>query len=408
MSKITRLKVLLHRQAIGEITLLDGERSIFSFSPNYLEQAEKAVLSLGFRDIHGDLITEHRPYRTRVMPFFSNLLPEGSLRKYLAARAGVAPTREFFLLEALGRDLPGAVTLKSTSGQRNNVENQEHLDSSTQISDEHFLRFSLAGVQLKFSAVMEAQGGLTIPTEGVGGSWIVKLPSSQFNLVPENEFSMMTLAGMTGITIPECKLVELTNIHDIPKGIDRIGTKAYAVKRFDRDDEGEAIHMEDFAQIFRIFPEEKYRGASARNIANVVANECGLDDVIEFVRRLTFSVLTGNADMHLKNWSLIYEDRLHPRLAPAYDFVSTIPYIPDEKGALKIGKSSKFADFSAQELKYFAAKAKLPEKLIITTAQETISLFHQQWGKEISHLPCSQGVRNSIEKHFRSLDLRGL
>ena len=56
---------------------------------------------------------------------------------------------------------------------------------------EAVLRFSLAGVQLKFSAVMEASGGLTIPAGGMGGSWIVKLPSARFAAVPENEFAML-------------------------------------------------------------------------------------------------------------------------------------------------------------------------------------------------------------------------
>jgi serine/threonine-protein kinase HipA len=70
------------------------------------------------------------------------------------------------------------------------------------------LRFSLAGVQLKFSAFANAgmAGGLTIPAEGVGGSWIVKLPSQQFTGVPENEFSMMTLAGMIGMEVPVIQL----------------------------------------------------------------------------------------------------------------------------------------------------------------------------------------------------------
>ena len=61
------------------------------------------------------------------------------------------------------------------------------------------LRFSLAGVQLKFSAVMEASGGLTVPADGMGGSWIVKLPSARFPAVPENEFGMIELAQSVGI-----------------------------------------------------------------------------------------------------------------------------------------------------------------------------------------------------------------
>ena len=59
---------------------------------------------------------------------------------------------------------------------------------------------------MKFSAIMNATGGLTIPAKGVGGSWIVKLPSTKFDAVPENEFAMMNLAQMIGINVPEIML----------------------------------------------------------------------------------------------------------------------------------------------------------------------------------------------------------
>ena len=61
-------------------------------------------------------------------------------------------------------------------------------------------------------------------------------------------------------------------------------------------------------------------------------------DIAEFIRRLTFNTLIGNADMHLKNWSMIYPDRRRAALAPAYDLVSTIPYIPDPKAALNVSR----------------------------------------------------------------------
>src|SRR5436853_3301748 len=84
------------------------------------------------------------------------------------------------------------------------------------------LRFSLAGVQLKFSAVMEASGGLTIPAHGVGGSWIVKLPSTQFPAVPENEYVMLELARAVGITVPEIRLVPVSDIRSLPEDAARM------------------------------------------------------------------------------------------------------------------------------------------------------------------------------------------
>ena len=91
------------------------------------------------------------------------------MRNYQAERAGVNPEREFYLLWALGNDLPGAITITPADGEMWPIE----IDDGEQ-PHENALRFSLAGVQLKFSAVSDAAGGLTIPASGAGGSWIVK------------------------------------------------------------------------------------------------------------------------------------------------------------------------------------------------------------------------------------------
>src|SRR3546814_19783716 len=97
-------------------------------------------------------------------------------------------------------------------------------DDASSPAAEHALRFSLAGVQLKFSAVRSASGGLTIPARGIGGHWIVKLPSRDFRRVPENEFSMMSLAKMVGIDVPAIDLVDIASIGNLPEGINQIGS----------------------------------------------------------------------------------------------------------------------------------------------------------------------------------------
>jgi serine/threonine-protein kinase HipA len=82
--------------------------------------------------------------------------------------------------------------------------------------------------------------------------------------------------------------------------------------------------------VFGVYPERKYKRASYRNIAEVLWAETGETGIMEFLRRLVFNTLIGNADMHLKNGSLIYPDRRRAALAPAYDFVSTIASLPDD------------------------------------------------------------------------------
>lgn len=356
MTHVSVLNIHLYGDPIGTLTHVGHDRSLFSFNTAYIENERRPTLGLRFKDAFGALITEFKPTQTALMPYFSNLLPEGHLRDYLSERAGIKSEREFFLLWALGMDLPGAITVipdhhdvwlsdLNHRTEKNNNNHGKHLDDA--------LRFSLAGVQLKFSAICEARGTLTIPATGMGGSWIVKLPSARFAGVPENEYSMMTLAKHVGIDVPPIHLIDINDIHNLPTGIGDIqGQQAFAIKRFDRLDDGSPIHMEDFAQVFNVYPKDKYKKARAVNIAQVLGAESPAADIKEFIRRLVFNTLIGNADMHLKNWSLIYPDKRTARLSPAYDFVSTIPYIQDEQAALKYSRTKRFDAFTLDELKH--------------------------------------------------------
>jgi serine/threonine-protein kinase HipA len=410
MREVSVLAVLLHDYPIGTLTRVSGDRNIFAFSEAYIDNASRPTLSLSFKDSLGGLITDIPPTQTRVPPFFANMLPEGAMRDFLATRAGVNPKREFFLLWVLGTDLPGAVTIRPADGEdwppdsgRNSEE--EGPDAA------RALRFSLAGVQLKFSAARDAAGGLTISPEGIGGSWIVKLPSMKHDGVSENEYSMMTLAARIGMDLPELRLVELRSIEGLPEGMHNLKGPALAVKRFDRTPEG-PVHIEDFAQVFRVYPEDKYKRASYRNIAEVIAAEAGNDGVAEFVRRLVFNTLIGNTDMHLKNWSLIYPDRRTAALSPAYDFVSTIHYIPDDKAALSYVRTKQMAEFSYDLLANLARKARLPEKLVHDAAAETVARFHEAWRTEKKNLPLSRDLIVTIddlivtiEKHVKTVPI---
>ena len=181
MPNVSVLTVLLYGEPVGTLTNVGGDRTLFAFNDDYISNPDRNVLGIHFKDEFGELLTDFHPTQTRVMPFFSNLLPEGHMRTYLANRAGVKSEREFFLLWVLGKDLPGAITIEPSDGEDWPPGENEETDTTKQ-SDQHDLvmRFSLAGVQLKFSAILEASGGLTIPTSGRGGSWIVKLPSKTF------------------------------------------------------------------------------------------------------------------------------------------------------------------------------------------------------------------------------------
>ncbi len=374
------LDILLYDVPIGTLTHLPGDRNHFAFRDDYLNSAEKPTLSLSFKDRTGDLST-----RTRLPSFFSNLLPEGYLREYLSKQAGVNPKHEFALLETLGEDLPGAIKIRKSDA----------------VHDPNKMHFSLAGIQLKFSANWNGHERLTIPARGVGGSWIVKLPSPIYPGVPENEFTMMELAREIGIEVPETRLISVDQIAGIPKELGRIGNHAFAIKRFDRNP---LTHIEDFAQVFSVFPEEKYRAASYRNIAEVLWSEIGKEATLEFIRRFVFNALIGNGDMHLKNWSLIYRDQKNPMLAPAYDFVSTIPYLPDDALALKFVDSKLFNSLTTEQFSRFATKANIPRDLVIHAMEETVERFRAVWRK-IGDYPLDEEMIDTIVELLKSIPI---
>lgn len=135
-----------------------GDRTIFTFNEHYAQRLDRPTLSLSFKDAPGGPITDIPATQRRVAPFFANLLPEGVLREYLATRAGVHSVREFFLLWVLGQDLPSAVTMAPADGEACPPQTGGLRAKGTSQEHEAALRFSLAGVQLKFSAIRHTAG----------------------------------------------------------------------------------------------------------------------------------------------------------------------------------------------------------------------------------------------------------
>ena len=398
--KINALAVWLQGHLVGVINRLAGDRHIFSFEQDYIDDPQRPTLSLSFKGQAGGLVTSSRVTNLRLPPFFSNLLPEGHLRTYLAQRAGVKPEREFFLLAALGADLPGALTIMPL--EMNEYANESHHRANDgDRRKETALRFSLAGIQLKFSAILEASGGLTVPVDGMNGEWIVKLPSARFPAVPENEFVMLALARAIGITLPQNRLIDIREIRGLPGDAADIKGKALAVERFDRGANGQRIHMEDFAQVFGRFPEDKYDHRSYANIAAVLSAETGETGTFEFVRRLVFSVLIGNADMHLKNWSILYPDKRTPVLSPAYDLVATLPYITGDRLALNFGGSRSLREISPDQIRRFADTARLPvspvSQLVMETVERTVTAWNTLEEKELLSVDMKKAIDQQIK-----------
>ncbi len=395
------LVVRLHRQDVGEIVRLPSGQIQFEFYPAYAAQRDRPTLSRSFLDDTGEVTGGGRPANNGEVPdFFSNLLPEGELRSYLAAKAGVPETREFELLELLGGDLPGAVVVVSEDSRepRDRVA-VDAPDRRHAFPPRGALTFSLAGVQLKFSAIEKASGGLTIPARGMGGDWILKLPSLRFDDIPENEFSIMSLAGKVGIEVPETRLVPMRRIEGLPPEAvnERMADEnALAVRRYDRTATGR-IHAEDFAQALSMRADHKYRRYTYAHFARILAAFTDERSVNEFSRRLMYAALTGNADLHAKNWSLIYRDGRTPKLSPAYDLLCTRPLVPGETMALRLGSASGWRDLTLDDFAAVADAAHIDPGPFVHTAAETAERFRDIWPEASKSLPLPDAVRSAIE-----------
>ena len=403
------LGTYLHGERIGALVHFDDDRMLFVFDASHAEQRNRNMLSLAYLDCNGNLNDDSWTTLRRAPPFFSNLLPEGHLRSYLAAKSDVNEFRDYPLLTLLGRDLPGAVEMMVETPHTSNTAYQSVYDHPSTATDADELRFSLAGVQLKISAVLAPRGGLTIPAHGLGGDWIVKLPSSTFPGMPQNEYSMLRLASMSGIDVPESRLIPTSEIEGIPHDFpdNTMNEHEYlAVRRFDRPSLGVKTHVEDFAQVFKLYPERKYERYGYVAIGRVLATFGSKASIEQFARRLVFSALIGNADMHLKNWSLIYSDRKSPELAPAYDLVSTVGYLRDDSMALRFAPGVKrWNELTMTAFQSLASRIEIHQSGLIAPVQDTIDRFLDAWRTEQSHLPISTSVATSINEQLKSVPI---
>ena len=195
---------------------------------------------------------------------------------------------------------------------------------------------TVTGVQAKLSLdITRGHGGepQRFTIVGLWGRFILKPQTDRFANLPENEDLTMHLAEAAGIkTVP----------HSLIRFAD--GELCYITRRVDRTKKGNKIAMEDMCQLSERLTEDKYKGSYER-IAKLIKqySAAPLLDVVNFWEVVVFSWLTGNADMHLKNFSL-YRPADSYMLTPAYDLLSTSIVMPedDEELALTLnGKKKK-------------------------------------------------------------------
>ena len=190
---------------------------------------------------------------------------------------------------------------------------------------------SLTGVQPKLSLNLSKHDGsnrLTIV--GLWGNYIFKPQTANYLQLPENEDLTMHLAEAVKINVvPHC-LIRLAD-----------GSLGYITKRIDRTKKGEKIDMEDMCQLTLHPTEYKYKGSNEQ-IAKVIMKYSDMPrlDLANYMQLLLFCFITGNNDMHLKNFSL-YRPFEGYQLAPAYDLVNTSIANPDDTEELALPLSGR-------------------------------------------------------------------
>lgn len=379
------------------ILRFDNERSEFSTLGSYRDLYPRPVLGQQFED---DLTRIHAS-TVRLPPYFANLLPEGPLRQLIARQASVHEMREFYLLGYLGKDLIGAVRALP----RSPLQDVESSASSKTQDKGTSLRFSLAGVQLKFSMLRD-RDRLTLPAGDRYGDWIVKLPDRRFERVPENEFSMLEWCEAAGLETPEHKLIDTALLHGLPADVIPAPGRALAIKRFDRPTPGVRIHQEDFAQVFGLYPEQKYAHYNYESIGKVILHTAGPAEFDKYVKRLLFVILSGNADAHHKNWSLQYPGPFSVKLTPVYDQVATLLYPEvDRQMALNLARSKDFGSVRMRSFTRMAEKLKLDSAHLQRVVRHSVECILDAWSQFVTTSLLTRSERDTIEEHWRRIPL---
>lgn len=266
---------------------------------------------------------------------FGGLLPEGASRETIARRLGLSAENDYALLEDIGGDCAGAISVLPAGQIQNGVPvlHDISFDELDEIVDElpqrplaaargGKFRLSLAGAQPKLPVIV-SNGQVSLPLNAAAPTTdIIKPEPTGFPGLVDNEAFCLELAARSGLTTVLARKRKTGS-----------GTPYLAVERYDRDITAEPIrrlHQEDFCQALGQPSDRKYQedgGPSVRDSVALIRDATAIPahDVPRFWEALIFNWLVGNCDAHAKNFSLLYDGGA-PTLAPLYDLVSTALY----------------------------------------------------------------------------------
>lgn len=430
------LEVWLLDAHIGTLSQIEGRLS-FAYAPG-----ATAALSQS-------LPIRPEPFDDRASrPFFAGLLPEGGKRKQVATNLQVSAQNDYALLESLGGECAGAVTLLEP-GQSppapdaplevrwlNSAQLLQVLDEMPlrpMRAGEDGLRLSLAGAQDKLPVVLGADGMRTgLPLNGSPSSHILKPPIAEVDGSVFNEAFCMALAGALKLDVAQ------TQIHTIAGGAQQ--RRYLLVERYDRQPVAptlaaaaalsQRLHQEDFCQALGVVSEHKYQNEGGPGLTQAFAllrsaTRPSAPQTLKLLDYVVFNALIGNHDAHGKNFSLLYTPQ-GVVLTPLYDALCTAVYPQlTEKMAMTIGSKYKFSEVTARHWGQFATDAvlspaqvkkrildiarRLPDLARVTQARfhsqanghpiidQIVTLIEKRCTLTIARLAASRGAEPSLD-----------
>ena len=314
--------------------------SVPSGDSGTLEKTHRFSFAYDHAAQHGHQVSLTMPVRLlsysrgAIHPIFEQNLPEGFVRERIIERLRKHIRIDEMMFLALQRNY-GIGRLQYHSSRFPDSEaGKENLSEIlswqgrgslfNELVDKYLLQTSVSGVQPK---VLVGDSRATFHTPGL----IIKSGLDEYPGLAVNEYFCMTAAKNCGLEVPE---FYLSDDHSL-----------FIMQRFDLYDDGERLGVEDFSVLLGERADDKYRG-SYESLANVVKMYCASPqrDLQSFFSLIVLCVAVGNGDAHKKNFSLLYDDIRKPetiRLSPAYDIVSTLPYLKNDTPALKMNGHKK-------------------------------------------------------------------
>jgi serine/threonine-protein kinase HipA len=423
------LEVWLHGMQVGWLCEA-GRSTRFVATQAYLADAHRPTLSLsmvvpGNEELTRQILTnsfDPAAYKERgeLPPYFAGLLPEGPLRKRLeATRSDLRDTDDFGILAAAGLDLSGAVSVIPADLDRLTpaarawgvTGGADNLEISVPESAAQGAA-ALSGVQNKL-ALSSAQEGqrFNLPVKGRLSDIIAKLPLPQDDTQIFNEYVAMQLAALAGVHTAVCTPRPLSDI-DLPELGQALGARTHflAVERFDRTPAG-ATHMEDACQLLTLMPSRKY--GEAKHYVDFIRvldrlSVRGVEDVRQFFIRQAVNTLLGNADAHLKNFSVIYHNGVRPELSPAYDIVCVTALRNFTGFATNVAIDKRQRLETLATYKRFAAAARISERIAVAAVKHAVGLAQERWPQALKDLDAPPAVTQEVLARLATLPLARL